>query len=273
MQRKATRKESHMDRKHRMLLAAGLAAAVAAGPAAAASVTFTDPVGDDKGPGTYTYTTDGVYKPGSFDLVKFTVSTSGKNADFAVEQNSTLEDPWGMGTGFSVQMIFIFIKNAAGGYTDVPPGLNVKFAPGNEWNKLVVLSPQRKARVISEAAAKTGAMAKDILVPNITKGSGRTIKGSIPLADLGGDGKVEAWGYQVLMQSNEGFPAGKDFLTRKVNEFEGQHRWGGGNDADCDPHVMDVLEGPDAKQADMLAYECGPNGESVKTATLKMIRQ
>jgi hypothetical protein len=75
------------------------------------------------------------------------------------------------------------------------------------------------------------------------------------------------------MQSNEGFPAGSDFLTRKVNEYEGQHRWGGGNDGDCDPHVMDVLEGPDAKQADMLAYECGPEGNSVKKATLKMIKK
>jgi hypothetical protein len=29
----------------------------------------------------------------------------------------------------------------------------------------------------------------------------------------------------------------------------------------------------DAKQSDMLAYTCGPNGESEKMATLKMIRK
>ena len=45
------------------------------------------------------------------------------------------------------------------------------------------------------------------------------------------------------MQSNEGFPAKTDLLTRKVNEYEGQHRFGGGNDGDCDPHVMDCLAG------------------------------
>ena len=43
------------------------------------------------------------------------------------------------------------------------------------------------------------------------------------------------------MQSNEGFPDGKDLLTRKVNEYEGQHRFGGGTDTDCDPHVIDIL--------------------------------
>ncbi len=136
-----------------------------------------------------------------------------------------------------------------------------------------MLSPQKKARVVSEASSKLGALAKDVVVPNLTRGRGRTITGSVPLAELGGDGNVDAWGYQVVMQSNEGFPAATDFLTRKVNEYEGQHRFGGGNDGDCDPHAMDVLDGPDAKQADMLAYTCGPNGESVKKATLKMIKK
>jgi carbohydrate-binding DOMON domain-containing protein len=250
-----------------------VAATLAAGSVFAGPVEFKDPTGDDKGPGSYTYPTDTVYKPGSFDLTRLSVTKSGANADFAVDVNSSLEDPWGMGTGFAVQMVFIFIKTGAGGHTETPPGVNAQFAQDHEWNKLVVLSPQRKARVVSEATAKTGALAKDIVVPNITRGSGRSIKGSVPLAELGGDGNVEAWGYQVVMQSNEGFPAGKDFLTRKVNEFEGQHRWGGGNDGDCDPHVMDVLDGPDAKQADMLAYECGPDGKSVKTATLKMLKK
>jgi len=262
-----------MRSKRSRVLAMAVAATLAAGNVLAAGVEFKDPTGDDKGPGNYTYPTDAVYKPGSFDLTRLSVTKSGANVDFAVDVNSNLEDPWGMGTGFAVQMVFIFIKNGPGGHTGTPPGVNAQFAQGHEWNKLVVLSPQRKARVVGEATTKTGAMAKDIVVPNITRGSGRTIRGSVPLAELGGDGNVDAWGYQVVMQSNEGFPAGNDFLTRKVNEYEGQHRWGGGNDGDCDPHVMDVLDGPDAKQADMLAYECGPDGTSVKRATLKMIKK
>ncbi|MFO1266614.1 MAG: glucodextranase DOMON-like domain-containing protein [Rubrivivax sp.] len=250
------------------------AAALALVGASAGAVEFTDPRGDDKGPGNYTYPTDGVYKSGSFDIVKFSAVKSGTSVDFAVDVASNLEDPWGMGGGFAVQMIFIFVKTGApGGRAETWTGLNVKFAPGHEWNKVIVLSPQKKARVTSEADAKLGALAKDVLVPNLTRGRGRTITGSIPLADLGGDGNVDGWSYQVVMQSNEGFPAATDFLTRKVNEYEGQHRFGGGNDGDCDPHVMDVLDGPDAKQAEMLAYECGPNGESKKMATLKMVRK
>ncbi|NJK88414.1 MAG: hypothetical protein HC923_02800 [Myxococcales bacterium] len=40
-----------------------------------------------------------------------------------------------------------------------------------------------------------------------------------------------------------GFPAKTDLLTRKVNEYEGQHRFGGGTDFDNDPHVIDIFAG------------------------------
>ena len=258
---------------HFSLRAIGMACLIALGAASAHAVEFTDPKGDDKGPGSYVYPTDGVYKAGSFDITKFSAVKSGANVDFSVEVAAGLEDPWGMGGGFAVQMVFVFIKTGAGGNTATPPGLNVQFAAGHEWNKLVILSPQKKARVTGEAAAKAAALAKDIVVPNITRGRGRVITGSIPLAELGGDGNVDGWSYQVVMLSNEGFPAAGDFLTRKVNEYEGQHRFGGGNDADCDPHVMDVLEGPEAKQSEMLAYTCAPDGKATKMATLKMIKK
>jgi len=255
------------------LRAIGIASLVAFGAVSAQAVEFTDPRGDDKGPGNYTYPTDPVYKAGSFDITKFSAVKSGSNVDFSVEVAAGLDDPWGMGGGFAVQMVFLFIKTGPGGNTATPPGLNVVFASGNEWNKVVVLSPQKKARVTGEAEAKAGALAKDIVVPNITRGRGRVISASVPLSELGGDGNVDGWGYQVVMQSNEGFPAAGDFLTRKVNEYEGQHRFGGGNDGDCDPHAMDVLEGPDAKQSEMLAFACAPDGKATKTATLKMIRK
>lgn len=251
----------------------GLAALLAFGAGAAHAVDFTDAKGDDKGPGNYVYPTDGVYKAGSFDITKVSAVKSGANVDFSVEVAANLEDPWGMGGGFATQMVFIFIKTGAGGYTEAPPGLNVQFAPGSEWNKVVVLSPQKKARVTGEAEAKAAKFAKDIVVPNITRGRGRVISGSVPLAELGGDGNVDGWSYQVVMQSNEGFPAPGDFLTRKVNEYEGQHRFGGGNDGDCDPHAMDVIEDAGAKQSEMLAFTCGPDGKSVKMATLKMIKK
>jgi len=75
-----------------------LASLLALGTSAQA-VVFDDPKGDDKGPGNYVYPTDSVYKAGSFDLTKLSVTKNGDQVEFAVEQNSSLEDPWGMGVG------------------------------------------------------------------------------------------------------------------------------------------------------------------------------
>jgi carbohydrate-binding DOMON domain-containing protein len=259
----------------------GVLAASLAGAALAQEVAFKDPTGDDNGPGAYKYPTDPVYKPGSFDLTDFRMRVNGSKADFDVTVNASLEDPWGMKVGFAVQMIFIFVQtdDTANRFTKGLPGLNIQFAESDGWNKCVILSPQPAGRVKSEVDIKGGAMKGAVLVPNRTKGVGRTISGSVELKDLG-SGDPTKWGYQVVVQSNEGFPAATDLLTRKVNEFEGQHRFGGGNDGDCDPHVMDCLAGSgtgDKSEADaqhqMLAYECNADGTPKKMATLTLVRK
>lgn len=259
-----------------------LAASLLSLPALAGDkVTFKDPAGDDNGPGTYKYPTDAVYKKGSFDITEFQAAKNGKNIDFTVTVGTNLEDPWNMKKGFATQMVFIFIDTdgkEGSGHTDAPPGLNIQFAPNSAWDKLVILSPQEPARVRKEVETKAASMKGDILIPERTKGNGRKITGSVDAAGLAGD--PSQWGFQVVMQSNEGFPSGNDLLTRKVNEYEGQHRFGGGNDGDCDPQVIDILAGSgkgDASevqaQHDMLKYECGADGSSKSKATLTMVHE
>lgn len=267
-------------------LALGLAAllltpAVAAGQVD--TISFKDPVGDDNGPGSYTYPTDEVYTKGSFDLTEFSVATKGDRVTFAVTVNSPLGDPWGLRSGFSVQMVFIFIQtdNREGdGFVDTVPGLNVRFDPADAWDKLVILSPQPAVRVESEIEQKVEpAQQSSIIVPDRARGKGRTISASVDLAQLGG-GDPSKWGYQVVIQSNEGFPEDRDLLTRRVNEVEEQHRFGGGTDDDCDPHAIDILAGKgagapgevDAQRA-MLKYICNPDGSTKRGAVLKMVRK
>ena len=257
-----------------------LAAALLSAPAFAADkVSFKDPSGDDNGPGNYKYPTDPVYKRGSFDLTDFTFEKKGTKADITLGFNTTLADEWKTGSGFAVQMAFIFIDTdgkEGSGSTDSLPGLNVKFAPNHGWEKVIVISPQNSARVKAEVGNKAGAAKDNVLIPTRTKGSGRKVSATVDLAGLEGD--PSQWGFQVVVQSNEGFPAGNDLLTRKVNEFEGQHRFGGGNDNDCDPHAIDVLAGAGKGEAsevkaqhEMLSYECAEDGSAKKPATLTMV--
>jgi carbohydrate-binding DOMON domain-containing protein len=83
-----------MNNKARVSICALAVGFALAGAAQAEGIKFMDPTGDDKGPGGYTYPTDAVYTPGSFDLVEFEV-TGGDNADFKVTVNDRLADPWG----------------------------------------------------------------------------------------------------------------------------------------------------------------------------------
>jgi carbohydrate-binding DOMON domain-containing protein len=258
-----------------------LALTLVAVSAFAQTVSFKDPAGDDDGPGTYTYPTDAVYARGSFDLTSFTLKVNGAKTDVSVGVNGNLADPWSMGGGFATQMVFVFIDKdgtEGHGYTKAPSGLNIEFAPSSAWEKVIILSPQQPARVKTEVEQKAGDMQQAVIIPSRTRGAGRTISGTIDTAALG-EGDPTTWSYQVVMQSNEGFPSGSDLLTRKVNEYEGQHRFGGGNDGDCDPHAIDLLAGDATgakEEADlqhqMLAYECNGDGSSKKMAVVSMVK-
>lgn len=213
--------------------------------------TFSDPTGDDDGPGTFTYPTDAVYKPGSFDVTELQVVPKGDQVEIRVTVKSRIEDPWDSaawnGNGFSVQMAFIHVDTdhqKGSGVLQGLPGTNVRFAEGEAWDRVVIISPQGPTRVNSEIGLKAAQWKDRIVVPKVTRAEGRTLVAVVDAAALGGSPKP-AWGWQVLMQSNEGFPAKTDLLTRKVNEFEGQHRFGGGTDYDNDPQVMDILVPPD----------------------------
>ena len=253
-----------------------------AGSALAQTVSFKDPSGDDDGPGGYSYPTDAVYKRGSFDITAFTLKVNGAKTDVSVNVNANLEDPWSMGGGFATQMIFIFIDKdgkEGSGYTKAPSGLNIEFAPASAWEKLIILSPQPAGRVTTEVEQKAADLKGDVIVPARTRGAGRTISATVDTKALG-EGDPATWGYQVVMQSNEGFPSGSDLLTRKVNEYEGQHRFGGGNDGDCDPHAIDLLAGNGTgakEEADlqhkMLAYECNADGTVKKASVVSVVRK
>src|SRR3972149_7157596 len=137
----------------RYVVLALMATALAAPAVVAQEVSFKDPVGDDNGPGAYSYPTDKGYQPGSFDLTSFKVKVSGGKANIEVGQNSQLEDRcWAMQYGFCVQMVFVFIKTDPNtGHTEGLPGLNVGFAPEAGRDQGTVLFPQPPSRLKHEA--------------------------------------------------------------------------------------------------------------------------
>jgi carbohydrate-binding DOMON domain-containing protein len=251
----------------------------------AAPVVLADPKGDDKGTGAYVYPTDGVYAPGSFDLVKVEIEEKGGDVEFRLEVDARVEDPWDSkswgGNGWSLQMAFVFIDQdhkEGSGATVAPPGLNVEFPKDGGWEKVVLISPQGRSRLLSEVAAKAKDLKDRIVIPKRQRAQGRALVATVGKQDLGG-APAAGWGWQVVVQSNEGYPDAKDLLTRKVNEFAGQHRFGGGTDWDCDPHAIDMLTGlakgepaeAEAQYQALKAYECNADGSTKKLAIVPMV--
>ena len=64
-----------------------------------------DPQGDDHGPGSYTYPTDGVFQPGVFDIKHFEVSHDAKNLIFKLSFNGPIPNPWGSPNNLAVQTL------------------------------------------------------------------------------------------------------------------------------------------------------------------------
>jgi carbohydrate-binding DOMON domain-containing protein len=224
------------------------------------SVSFKDPKGDDDGPGKYSYPTDAVYTRGSFDLLEVSIKEVGPDVQIDVTVDASVEDPWGMqklgGANFSVQFIQIYVdtdRKPKSGEKNAVAGMNATFAEESYFERVILISPQPQARVKTEVAQKSPKHKNLLVVPRSINAKGKTISALVAKKDLGEP--QPSWGWQVLVSSNEGFPDQKDVMCRKVNEFEGPHRFGGGDDYDGDPHFMDMLVSPAKGSADEKAAQ------------------
>ncbi len=83
-----------------LLFAAPALLSAAQVQAQAQSLTFVDPLGDDFGPGEYTYPAGPAYTRGSFDLSSFVVAWNKTDAIFNVNVDAQLEDPLDRGPAF-----------------------------------------------------------------------------------------------------------------------------------------------------------------------------
>ena len=75
---------------------------------------ITDPVGDDHGPGTYTYPSDAVFTQGSYDIERFTVGTENDQLVLAFDMVAPIQNPWGSPRNFSIQTFDIYIDTDPG---------------------------------------------------------------------------------------------------------------------------------------------------------------
>lgn len=197
-----------------------------------------DPVGDDDGPGTYTYPTNPAFSPfsGIFDLTEFRVLHDSDNVYLEVVV-AGIANTWNAPEGFSHQLVNVYVDTTpnAGRVDTLRDGPFVLFDSRHAWDMNIKIMGWGGTRVhfasddMSSSGVYDGVFAEAL--PD-----GKTIRAALPKKVVGEPS--DAWKYYVLVASQDGY--GPD-NHRPIMAKAGAWVFGGGSDLDVNPNVIDIL--------------------------------
>ncbi|HUP16495.1 MAG TPA: glucodextranase DOMON-like domain-containing protein [Acidimicrobiia bacterium] len=212
-----------------------------------------DPVGDDHGPGTYTYPSDAVFTQGSYDIERFTVGTENDQLVFAFDMVAPIQNPWGSPRNFSIQTFDIYIDTDVGsdnGERSLLDGRNASVAEGSGWEFGITIEGWEPAiyRAGAEGTVEETRPTFDVAVFG---DQGRVVV-RIPLSLLG-VGDPATWGYAAVVLSQEGFPSQGVRRVRDVEASAQQFRLGGAPDDANHTRIIDVAWATEGEQEQLLS--------------------
>lgn len=237
-----------------------------------APLNFEDPRGDDQGPGNYLPPTGSEFRPGDFDLRRFSVRVEGQDAVLEVTLGAALRRDivsqrtnaasLNLTNGIFVQHIDIYVDNRPGaGFTAGLPGRRVVFAPEEAWDLAVTLTPQPgPTRTVLEGWNRDAA--ERVLTPGPLQATGSTVRVRIPLSTLGGVPQP-SWGWSVMVSGalwDHSFSAfdrirgahSPDAFTIPVFGVPEDRAFGGASLNGGHSYVIDVLLPPGVSQKKVL---------------------
>ncbi len=212
----------------------------------------TDPEGDDHGPGTYTYPTDGVFTAGSYDLTSFSVGVEGDDIVFTFDVLASIGNPWNSPRGFSVQTFDVYVDKDPGASTGARillPGRNAALPDTYGWEYGLTLEGWDPALYVADATGATEET-KPTFKVFVIGDEGRVVARLD--RSLFGDGDPAEWGYTVAVLSQEGFPSSGVRRVRDVLPTGEQYRIGGGTGSSADTRIIDLLAPEPGVQEDLL---------------------
>jgi hypothetical protein len=200
-----------------------------------------DPEGDDHGGGSYTYPTDPLFTPGSYDLTGFTVGESGDDLVFSLDVLAPVLNPWDSPNGLSIQTFDIYVDTdptTANGARRFLPGRNVSWESGSGWDRALTIEGWFPALYVAEAGGsvtETEPTFKVLVFPDKGRVTARIPK------SLFGEGDPAEWTYAVALMSQEGFPSSGVRRIRDVESSAQQWRIGGGDGSINATRILDLL--------------------------------
>ena len=211
-------------------------------------VSVDDPKDDDKGPGTYTYPTDGVFKPGVFDIQQFVVGYDEKNMIFKFTFNGPVPNPWGSPNNLAVQTLDVYVDKDPGAGTGnrmLLPGRNAALEKGNGWDVAVWAEGWTPGIYVPDSQGvpqKQSAELKIIVDP-----AANIVTLRVPRSVFGDGFDPKKAGYVGVVLSQDGYPAAGVWRVRDVEAQAAQWSVGGAPADTNHTRILDVAWPADAK--------------------------
>jgi len=202
-----------------------------------------DPVGDDYGPGTYTYPAEAVFKPGSFDIREFSVSEGLDYVIFKVKLG-IIENPWNSPSGLSLQIIDVYIdlNNRAGaGSMQLLPGRNAYARAEDAWEYAISVDGWQQIMYKIDSAGKPVKLTDLEVRVNSTIGE---VTIYVPRKLIRGDPRN--WGYLPMVLAYDGEAAPRNWKVREVKQTNDEFSFGGAylslnNNTRSSPNIIDLV--------------------------------
>jgi alpha-amylase/alpha-mannosidase (GH57 family) len=222
-----------------------------------------DPLGDDKGPGGYTYPTDPVFVKGAYDIRHFEVSEDTTDVIFRISIAGELTDPWGGDLGYCLQGVDIYIDTdgkPGSGSRQLFMGRNAFARSGSEWEFAVMANMDEVGLYDSGlkpvAQAKVGAWGDPVT---------RSMTVRVPKASVGKPDKN--WKVIAFLVGHDGYSSGR---VRPITPTAQEWTFGGSTNP-SEPRIMDVVVPPGQNQKDVLGA-FGTQGAPVELSGVNVIK-
>ncbi|MBG0771181.1 MAG: hypothetical protein H0S82_05695, partial [Anaerolineaceae bacterium] len=204
-----------------------------------------DPVGDDDGPGTYLYPTDGVFNESVFDVDHFSVGSDGINLVFTFDFVGPVENSWNSANGLSVQTLDVYIDTDPGegtGARILMPGRNAALEEGYGWEYAIwaegwtpqVVMVDADTLEPKEYTEATGGMTV------VVDSANNQVVVRVPLSFLP-EGDPADWGYAAAVLGQEGYPTEGVWRVRDVSTYAAQYLFGGAPADSNHTRIIDLI--------------------------------
>ncbi|MGD8793319.1 MAG: glucodextranase DOMON-like domain-containing protein [Anaerolineae bacterium] len=183
-----------------------------------------DPQGDDDGPGTYLYPTDGVFGAGAYDLTSFSVGYDEENIVFKFVVAGPVDNAWNSPNGLSIQTFDVYIDQdgPSSGARRLLPGRNAALGADYAWDYALWIEGWYPGIYVP---GDKGPEQLDAQWSILVDPGQRKVTVRVPKEVLGDD--PQNWSYTAVLLSQEGYPATGVWRVRDVQASAAQWRLGG----------------------------------------------